>query len=373
MHDPVDHVLPLGVVVAHARRQRLLGDDLAQHAVVGGVVEVAHARGEVRLVGGEHIAALLQERFLDFRAGAAQRGVAVAQVREVVRQVLFSRRAGLHADRRAVHVGRRVDVRARVHREALAGVEGGLGEVDRQVGVARGGDRGRANQHIDLAGGEQREAGRSVRGVDVAHRDVVAHRGRNRLAELDVEADHAAVVLAEAEQRLGLLDAAEQFAALLHGGQSGAGHIAVLGLSGVVIAVVAGTGGQRERADNGEQRQQRGAAQSGGAAPILQSRHFGPPRGGCLWARLRARPPARAAPSLVVVYHSPSVSASARLAQGGEATYPLSGYRPPAGTSKPKMRAPLRPRILARSSSSRSPIERSIAAAECGQEPSWCG
>ena len=45
-----------------------------------------------------------------------------------------------------------------MHGEALSVVEGGLGEVDAEVGVARGGHGGRADQHIDFAVGQQQEA-----------------------------------------------------------------------------------------------------------------------------------------------------------------------------------------------------------------------
>ena len=43
------------------------------------------------------------------------------------------------------------------------------------------------------------------------------------------------------------------------------------------------------------------------------------------------------------------------------------------GTCRSKIRAALSPRILARESSDRSPIIRSMASDECGHEPSWCG
>ena len=75
-----------------------------------------------------------------------------------------------------------------MHGEALAGVEGGRGEVDAAAGVALGGDGGGADQHVDFAGGEQLEAGRGGDG-DVLHGvGIIEHRGGDRLAEFDIEA-----------------------------------------------------------------------------------------------------------------------------------------------------------------------------------------
>ena len=48
-------------------------------------------------------------------------------------------------------------------------------------------------------------------------------------------------------------------------------------------------------------------------------------------------------------------------------------HRRAAGTSKPKKRAAFSPSTLARAGSERWPIVRSIASAECGHVPSWCG
>ena len=51
----------------------------------------------------------------------------------------------------------------------------------------------------------------------------------------------------------------------------------------------------------------------------------------------------------------------------------LAHWRYFAGTSRPRKRAQFRPSTLARAPSESCPIVRSIASAECGQVPSWCG
>ena len=98
-------------------------------------------------------------------------------------------------------------------RESLTRVERGLREVDGELAVARRGDCGRSNQNVNVAVGEQLESGRGVGGVDQL--EVNFHGSRDGLTEINVKSDDRAVGLAETEERLRLLDAAEEGAAVL--------------------------------------------------------------------------------------------------------------------------------------------------------------
>ena len=181
---------------------------------VGGVgVAAAAVVGLGRLVvGREH------DRFQLHVVGA-----------EKVGEVEFGRRSLLDADRGAVELERRIDPELLAHHEALPVVIIDAGE-EHAAGLARQRPGGVADEHVDLARGQDR---RPVLGVDRQELDlrrIVEDRRGDRAALVDVEALVDALIVGQAEAGEARIGAADQLAARLDlierarvGGKSGRG------------------------------------------------------------------------------------------------------------------------------------------------------
>ena len=129
--------------MADHRAERLLGDHLGQHDVIGGVGELQALGVELRDVRGEDVAAAGFIGFDRF-VGRGERDHLVLHVvaLEVVGEVLLGRGSRLHADRRAVQFQRRIYFQRLLHQKALSVVVGHAGEVGAERSIARQGPGG---------------------------------------------------------------------------------------------------------------------------------------------------------------------------------------------------------------------------------------
>ncbi len=110
-------------------------------------------------------------------------------------------------------------VRVGVHHDGLAVVERG-GTEDAPARVAADGPGRVADEDVDLTGLEGRTALVGGQGAELHGLGVAENGGRDGAAEVGVEADGVAALVEEAEARQAAVDAADELAAVLHGGQS---------------------------------------------------------------------------------------------------------------------------------------------------------
>ncbi len=169
-------------------------------------------------VGGERVAAAGVVG-LDRLVGARERhGLELHLVgAEIVREIELGGGALLHADGGVVELERRIHLQRLAHQEALAVVIVDRREVQAERGVARGGPGGVARQHVDVAGLQRGEA--VLRGQrDELHLGrIVEDRGRERAAEIDIEAGPVALRVGQAETAERAVGAAIDHAARLDG------------------------------------------------------------------------------------------------------------------------------------------------------------
>ncbi|ENN86993.1 hypothetical protein RHSP_13702 [Rhizobium freirei PRF 81] len=150
---PADDVEPLVVALADGRAERLLGDDLRQNDVVVRVLQRQAQRVEAGLVGGVDVATAGIVRGVDFLELVEDHRIVLEIVGlEIVGEVEFGRRAGLHADGCAGKFERRFDVQFLANHEALAVIIGDRTELEAERGVAIDRPSGVTGKHIDFAG-----------------------------------------------------------------------------------------------------------------------------------------------------------------------------------------------------------------------------
>ena len=204
-------------------------------------------RGELRSVGRPHLTLACLERRVQFVVrGELERGERDAQVGEDGVEVGQRGGAGLHADRGVGHVVEGCDAAVGGNHEALAVEEVGVQEGGLLATVAAGGPGGVADQHVDLARLERREALGGFQRLDLDLGGVTEYRSAERPAEVDVEARcFAGCGVDAAEAGQAVVAAAVDDAASLHGSE----HAAALGhLDGVGGGDVGGvTGGRVSR------------------------------------------------------------------------------------------------------------------------------
>ena len=219
-------------------------------------------------------------------------------------QVELGGRARQHADGGAVHVGDRPVARVGPHHHPLAVVERGGQEAAAPVPSRV------AVKVVLRISTSMSPACNAVAGLG-AERDVLdrlgvaQHRGRHRLAELDVEAGVVARLVDQAEAGHGLVHAAAQRAPVLDLAQEAAATAAFLlapGLAAVVVtAAIVVAAGSAEQAERDQQ---------GGQPPTGRSSdHRGSP------CRCRERPSAAHLP----VRRPPPVRFSAAISTGRSA------------------------------------------------------
>ena len=195
--------------------ERLLRDHVRQDRPIARVLHRRAGRGDrARIVrvavaatglgGSEGLLRLLEQEGLDLDVvGGA-----------VIRDVQLQRRAGQHADRGAVQLLRGGDVQRLLHHESLAGVEVDGDLVEVQLRIARESEGAVADQHVDLARLQHREAhlGRHADILDLVR---VAEHGRGDGTAIGyVEAVPLACRVLEGEARDARVNAAEQLPAL---------------------------------------------------------------------------------------------------------------------------------------------------------------
>ena len=190
-YGPVDGLRPLGVTIGDRRSQRLLREDLRKDRErLGPVGELAPQRGELAAVGRPAVALPGDERLLD-QLGALERSDLPVEPETscLGGGVALGRRALRDADDHAVEVVDRRETAVGADHDALTVVERRGKEGGSFGAVAAGRPRGVADQDVDLAGLQRREA---VGGLDIDHFDrlrVAEYRGRDDSAEVAVEAD----------------------------------------------------------------------------------------------------------------------------------------------------------------------------------------
>ena len=131
---------------------------------------------------------------------------------------------GCHADRGAVQLLGALHAELLVHQEALAVIVGDGGEIEAERGVARQRDGRVVGQDVDLA---RLQRGEALLGGErhVFHLLGIAEDGgRNRPADVDVEADPLALAVGQHEAGRAGADAANQRAARLDRVEVLAGH-----------------------------------------------------------------------------------------------------------------------------------------------------
>ena len=187
--DPVDDVVPLLVAVPHDRRQRLLRNAIGQDDIVFGIGRAPDAlRRQGRAVTGHHIAAAREKRGINLVDLLDDDRLELHLVAaEIVGEVELGRRAGLHADRRAVQLLRSFHVELLRYHETLAVIEHDRAEIESQRRVAQQGPGRVVRQDVDFARLQCRKA--LLRGqrhiFDLV--GIAEHGGRDRAADIDVE------------------------------------------------------------------------------------------------------------------------------------------------------------------------------------------
>ena len=134
---------------------------------------------------------------------------------EKVGEIEFGRGALLHADRGAVELQRAVDAEFLAHDESLAVVIVDAGE-EHAAGLARHRPGRISDQHVDLAGGEDR---RPVLGVDRQIFDlfrIAEDRRGEGAAFVDVEPLVDAMIVGQRKARQARIGPADELAARAH-------------------------------------------------------------------------------------------------------------------------------------------------------------
>ena len=175
----------------------------------------AHGR-QLRFIAGGNITAAFLIGAVDC-GGCLKSDRLVGQpgIRERCRQVLLGGRPGGHADGRAIHVLQGCDTAICADEESLAVVEGGHGEVA-PFRVALGGPGHVAGNEVNLACLQNRSAvGRGNR-HELDGFGVAQNGGGNSPAQVNIEADVAAVRIQVSETKQFGVYAANYFAAFAH-------------------------------------------------------------------------------------------------------------------------------------------------------------
>ena len=207
---PLDGLRPLRVTVDDGRRQRLLGEHvLEDDQRVGAVWIVGPARRQLAAVARPSVALPGDERLLhevDVLERLHVDGEATGG--ELGRHVALRRRAGGDAHDRAVHVVDAGVAAVGGDHHLLAVVERRVQEVGAVVAVAAGRPRRVADEDVDLAGLQRREAGVGCHGDELDLGRVAEHAGGDHAAEVGVEADVLTRVVDDGETGEVVADAA---------------------------------------------------------------------------------------------------------------------------------------------------------------------
>ncbi|MPL95813.1 hypothetical protein SDC9_41985 [bioreactor metagenome] len=211
---PAHDVAPLVVAMAHGRPERFLRDDFRQDDVVFRIGIGGAGGGQARGVGGIGVAGAGQILLFAFGVRINRDRLIGHVVRlEIVGEVHLGGGAGLDADRGAVELLGGGDAAVLAHHEALAVVVVHAGEIHLQIGIAREGPGAVAGKQVDLARGQRGEAGLAGGRHVFDLRRVAQDRGRDGLADRDVEARPVAVGIGSGEAHEAGVHAAVQHAA----------------------------------------------------------------------------------------------------------------------------------------------------------------
>ena len=152
----LDHAV---VAAADQRAERLAADRLGQEDPVGRHLHGGAGGGDRSAIIGVAVAAPGLDGGEGLLGAFEQQRLDLDVVGPVeVGDVDFERGAGLQADGGAVELLGVGDAQAFAHHEGLAGEEVHRRLAEAEIGVARQGLLGVADQHVDLAGGEHGEA-----------------------------------------------------------------------------------------------------------------------------------------------------------------------------------------------------------------------
>ncbi|MNQ77655.1 hypothetical protein D3C85_925390 [compost metagenome] len=215
---PAHDVQPGIVALAHERTQRLLGNDLGQHDVIVGVLQLGDAnRSQARRVRRKDVAAAGRERVDHFVEGLDHDGLVahVVGARPIGQRVLV-RGAGLEADRGAVDFLGALHAQRLRHQEALAVIEvdARMDDAQRRVALLR--HSGVARQHVHFAGLQR---GETLLRIERHHLDLVGvaeDRRGNGAAQVHVQALPLALRIGRRKAREARGRAASHGAALAH-------------------------------------------------------------------------------------------------------------------------------------------------------------
>ena len=220
MH-PVDDLRPLRVAGAGMQAQRLLADDAVQHDPIGRVLQGrAHSGQAAGVVGvavtaagfhrGYRLVGLFEQQCADLGA------VGLGEVGDVELQ----RGAGQRADGRAVQVRDLGHAELLADQKTLAGIEIDRDLIEAELHRSRKRQCAVADQHVDLARLQHREARRGGGRHEADLFPVAQHRGGDGAAIADIQPLPTAGVVLRGKAGHADIDAAIQLAALfdrLHG------------------------------------------------------------------------------------------------------------------------------------------------------------